>query len=64
VVNWGANFVVSLTFLSLVDWISRPGTFYLYAAVSVLALVFFWGKVPETKSRSLEDIQRELTDRG
>jgi sugar porter (SP) family MFS transporter len=62
VANWAANFAVSATFLTLVGLISRPGTFLLYAAVAVVAVVFFWRRVPETKNRSLEDIQRELTD--
>jgi len=63
VVNWAANFLVSVSFLSLVTWISRPATFYLYAGISVLALLLFWRTVPETKGRSLEDIQQELTGR-
>jgi sugar porter (SP) family MFS transporter len=62
-VNWAANFVVSVTFLSLVEWISRPATFYLYAGISVLALLFFWRYVPETKGRSLEEIHQDLTSR-
>ncbi|MEV6610796.1 sugar porter family MFS transporter [Kutzneria sp. NPDC051319] len=61
VVNWAANFVVSLTFLTLVDWISRSGTFLLYAVIAAVALVLFWWRVPETKGRSLEDIERQLT---
>ena len=61
VANWAANFVVSLTFLSLTEWISRSGTFTLYAVISLAALALFWWRVPETKGRSLEEIQRELT---
>ncbi len=63
-VNWAANFLVSVTFLSLIEWISRPATFYLYAGISVLALLYFWRRVPETKGRSLEQIQRDLTHAG
>ncbi|MEU4248416.1 sugar porter family MFS transporter [Amycolatopsis sp. NPDC026612] len=59
--NWAANFVVSLTFLSLVQVITRPGTFFLYTGISLLALLFFWRKIPETKGRSLEQVQQELT---
>lgn len=61
VANWGANFIVSVSFLSLVDAISRAGTFYLYAGLAFVALVLFWWKVPETKARSLEQIERDLT---
>ncbi len=61
VANWGANFIVAATFLSLGHLITRQGTFYLYAALGIAAIIFFAAKVPETKDRSLEEIQRELT---
>lgn len=60
VANWAANFLVAFTFLTLVDTISRSGTFFLYAAIGVLAVLFFAAKVPETKNRSLEEIQHQL----
>lgn len=60
VANWGANFLVAQTFLSLGSLITRQGTFFLYAALSVAALVFFITRVPETADRSLEQIQSEL----
>jgi len=60
VANWSANFLVSVTFLSLIAAISRPGAFWLYAVIGVAALVFFATKVPETKGRELEEIEREL----
>ena len=58
--NWLANFVVSISFLSLENLITPQGTFWLYAAISVFAFVFFAARVPETKDRSLEEISREL----
>ncbi|HUA75836.1 MAG TPA: sugar porter family MFS transporter [Solirubrobacteraceae bacterium] len=58
--NWSANFLVSSFFLSLVSAISREGTFWLYAGFGVLSLIFFLARVPETKGRSLEEIEREL----
>ena len=61
VANWGANFLVAATFLSLNGAITRQGTFLLFAAMAVIALVFFAFKVPETKGRTLEDIQEEVT---
>jgi Sugar (and other) transporter len=33
--------------------------FYLYAALGMASLIFFISKVPETKGRSLEDIQED-----
>jgi sugar porter (SP) family MFS transporter len=61
IVNWGANFLVAQTFLSLSNAITRQGVFFLYAALAVLSLVFFAFRVPETKGRPLEEIQEELT---
>jgi len=61
IVNWGANFLVAQTFLSLSNAISRQGVFFLYAVLAVLSLVFFAIRVPETKGRPLEEIQEELT---
>jgi len=59
-VNWGANFVISVSFLSLAGWISRSGVFWVYAALGVVAWIFFRNRVPETKGKSLEAIQEEL----
>jgi sugar porter (SP) family MFS transporter len=58
--NWSSNFLVSSFFLTLVGAISREGTFWLYGGLGVLSLIFFVVKVPETKGRSLEQIEREL----
>ena len=55
--NWLANLLVSVTFLSLVNAIGQPGTFWLYAAMGVLAFVFCLRLVPETKGKSLEEIE-------
>jgi sugar porter (SP) family MFS transporter len=58
--NWGLNFAISYTFLTLVGAITKQGTFWLYAFFGVCALVFFLTLVPETKDRSLEEIQSDL----
>lgn len=60
VVNWSLNFGISFTFLSLVDALGRPGTFWLYAAFGIAAIGFAATRVPETRGRSLEQIQRRL----
>ncbi len=57
VANWGANLVVAIAFLTLVDAIGRPGTFWLYAGVGIGAWVFVYALVPETKGHSLEEIE-------
>ena len=58
--NWAANFVVSFTFLSLISAAGRSGTFWIYAAIGVFSTIYFFVKVPETKDRTLEEIEREL----
>jgi sugar porter (SP) family MFS transporter len=58
--NWGLNFAISYTFLTLTDVITKQGTFWLYAFFGVCAVIFFLTVVPETKDRSLEEIQSEI----
>jgi sugar porter (SP) family MFS transporter len=55
---WLACILVTATFLSLVEAIGSTGAFWLYAAMSVLNLVFIGRLMPETKGRSLEEIER------
>jgi len=55
--NWSANFIVSLTFLSLIAWAGSSGTFFIYAGIGVLTVLFILRKVPETRGMSLEEIE-------
>lgn len=54
--NWFFNFLVSLTFLPLIDLLSQTGAFWFYGAIGLVTLWFCWKFVPETKGRSLEQI--------
>ena len=58
--QWLFNLMVTITFLNLVAGIGEAGTFLLYAALTVVALVFTYVLVPETKGRSLEAIEADL----
>merc|ERR1712117_90252 len=53
--NWALNLTVSETFLYLVQ-VLRYGTWYLYAGFSFIAICFFSLTLPETKGKSLEDM--------
>ena len=60
VANWSFNFAVSFTFLSLVGAVGRGWTFWIYGLIGIAAITFFSIFVPETKDKSLEQIEREL----
>lgn len=55
---WCGTLLVTLTFLSLVNLFTAPGAFLLYAIISIAAALFIWRSVPETKGRTLEDIEK------
>ncbi|MBO0356708.1 sugar porter family MFS transporter [Hymenobacter sp. BT186] len=55
---WIACTLISFTFLSLVKAAGLSGAFGLYAGLSALTFVFVWRAVPETKERTLEEIER------
>jgi sugar porter (SP) family MFS transporter len=58
--NWAANFVVTISFLSLLSAVGGDGAFFLFGFLTLVALAYFWRKVPETKGRSLQEIERDL----
>jgi SP family galactose:H+ symporter-like MFS transporter len=55
--NWGSNLIIALTFLTFIQLLGRSGTFWLYAVVGVLAWIFCYKLVPETKGHTLEEIE-------
>jgi sugar porter (SP) family MFS transporter len=55
---WCGTLLVTLTFLSLVNLFTAPGAFLLYAIISIAASLFIWRSVPETKGRTLEEIEK------
>jgi SP family arabinose:H+ symporter-like MFS transporter len=54
---WSGTLVVTFTFLSLVHSLGLAGTFAIYGALSFFCLVYIWKAVPETKGKTLEEIQ-------
>ena len=57
VTNWVLNLVVALTFLSLVGVLGHAGTFWLYGIIAIGAWIFFYLLVPETRGKTLEQIE-------
>ncbi|MGN6481526.1 sugar porter family MFS transporter [Luteibacter sp.] len=58
--NWGTNFIVGVSFLSLMAGIGNAQTFWLYAALNAVFIVLTFLLVPETKGVTLEQIERNL----
>jgi len=55
---WSGTLLVTFTFLSLVKILNLWGTLAIYGALSGLCCIFVWKMVPETKGRTLEQIQQ------
>ena len=59
---WLANAVVAFGFPPMVDAVGIASSFFIFAALGVLALVFIYTMVPETRGRSLEEFEEEMRD--
>lgn len=58
---WVADFIVAQTFPILIHprtGIGAPATFWVFAVIAVIAVIFTAAVVPETKGKSLEDIEK------
>jgi sugar porter (SP) family MFS transporter len=62
-VNWASNFVVSFTFLTLIEVLGPSMTFWVYALLAVASWLFAYYLVPETKGRTLEEIEHSFRHR-
>ncbi len=59
---WVACFILTYTFPILNANLGSEGTFWLYAGICVAGFLFIKFKLPETKGKTLEQIERELVD--
>ena len=59
--NWGANFLTAFTFPWYIDKIGMGGGFFTFAGMCLLATIFFNKYVPETKGKTLEEIENFWT---
>ena len=59
---WLACFLLTYTFPRLNESLGSAGTFWLYAGICAAGFLFIWRRLPETKGKTLEQIERELVD--
>ncbi len=62
-VNWLSNFLVSLLFLPLIEAIGQTWTFWLFAGICVLGVVFVAKWAPETRNRDADEVGADLARR-
>ena len=55
--NWGINFLTAFIFPWYVATIGMSAGFFTFAAMSLLATIFFYRYVPETRGKTLEEIE-------
>lgn len=60
--NWSCAFIVTKTFQNLMDFISSAGTFWMFSALCALNVIFTAVFVPETKGKTLEEIQAHFKE--
>uniref|UniRef100_A0A1J3D6K2 Putative sugar transporter ERD6-like 13 n=1 Tax=Noccaea caerulescens TaxID=107243 RepID=A0A1J3D6K2_NOCCA len=58
--SWSCNWFVAYTFNFLFQW-SSSGVFFIYSIISAVGILFVMKMVPETRGRSLEEIQADIT---
>ncbi len=61
---WIADFILTQTFPLLKSAVGNVGAFWLYAAICAAGLLFILKFVPETRNRSLEQVERDFANRG
>ena len=59
---WIACFILTYTFPILNAKLGPAGTFWLYAVICVAGFVFIFFKLPETKGKTLEQLENDLAD--
>jgi SP family arabinose:H+ symporter-like MFS transporter len=58
---WAACFILTYTFPLLNKLLQASGTFWLYGIICLFGFLFILKKLPETKGKSLEEIEQELS---
>ena len=59
---WAASFVLTYSFPLLNQWLKTSGTFWVYGGICLAGFFFILRYLPETKGKSLEQIEKEITN--
>jgi len=59
---WVGNFTLTYLFPSMLARLGAAGVFWVFAVICAVGFVFMKAKLPETKGKTLEQIERELVD--
>ena len=57
---WVASFILTYTFPILNEALGAYGTFWIYSGICVLGFLFIKSRLPETKGKSLEEIEADF----
>ena len=60
VTHWALDFLISISVLTLISALTETGLFWIYGVLGIIGLGYLYRNLPETKGRSLEDIERSL----
>ena len=58
---WVASFLLTYTFPILNEAVGAAGIFWLYGGICLAGFLFIRAKLPETKGKTLEELEKELT---
>ena len=58
---WVGCCTLTFSFPSMNAALGSSGTFWIYSGICICAFVFLWNRCPETKGKSLEELEQELT---
>ncbi|WP_228853026.1 sugar porter family MFS transporter [Aegicerativicinus sediminis] len=61
---WVASFILTFTFPLLNDLLGAYGTFWVYCGICIMGFLFIKRKLPETKGKSLEEIEQEFSNKA
>lgn len=59
--NWLCNMIVALSFLPIMELLGKAWTFWIFGIISIVSWFFCYYYVPETKGKSLEEIEALLS---